>query len=695
MGKPWNKFLSIILTWVVLVLLGQKRVVSGWKNGVMGHGVNVTKSIWFMDFGTSGNPRVEHDVRLLGSAKFSEEKRSIQIPDDSDSDDIRHQAGRAIYSSPIRVFDPNTGSAASFDTTFAFQFDNHTSSTYQDSSGEGQPHGGSGLTFLIAPDEFTVGRPGPWLGMLNDACNDQYYKFIAIEFDTRQNPEFFDPNDNHIGINLGSIVSKTTINASHYGLAFEDGSIHRAQISYDGPTKRMEIRVGSNSDSPLSSVFSDEIDLTPFLNEYMFVGFSASTGNRTQIHNILSWNFTSTTPGLLKFPSMETCENKILVGRNPVGNDNNNEVPIKEESPSTTFLIFICVVVLCFAILLNLYCNSKRLKSSNGSSFLVLPEKKHRPRPPNRPRRFTAAELSLATRGFSDWEVLGSDPSGVLYKGTSPNGCHVAVKRFTTQFLGSLAMDRRRFLKRVGSLSRVRHPGLVPIRGWCYDTREYMVVYEYMFNGCLDKWLFGVGVLPWSRRFKVIKNVANGLNHIHSRQLAHNNVQVSSVFLDVSFKALLGDFGLSDPIGIEPASSRSIDVFNFGIFVLEVVAGRKRRVAETGPRGFDCDSDGSGLEEMDLLDYAWIMHEKDEKMKMVDRKMGSVIDSDQALRVVEIALLCTLSETNGRPNMEEVIRFLNMDGPILELPPNRPIVLFPYNSGPNLCGGYVCAPFKY
>lgn len=539
-----------------------------------------------------------------------------------------------------------------------------------------------GLTFLIAPDEFTVGRPGPWLGMLNDACDDDYYKVIAIEFDTRRNLEFGDPNDNHIGINLGSIVSRVTINASDYGLSFEDGSIHRVRISYDGSSKRMDIWAGSNSDYLLRSVFSKEIDISPYLYEYMFVGFSASTGNRTQIHNILSWNFTSATPALLKYPSTQTCEGKILMGKNLA---NDNKMPIKEEGPSTTFLIFICVVVLCLFVLLNLYCNSKRSRYSKGSAFLGLPEKKHRPRPPNRPRRFTAAELSLATKGFNDWEILGTDSIGVLYKGVLPNGCNVAVKRFSVQFLGSLGMDWRRFLKRVGSFSRVRHPGLVPKRGWCYDTREFMVVYEYMFNGCLDKWLFGVGVLPWNRRFKVIKNVANGLNHLHSHQLAHNNVQVSSVFLDVSFKALLGDFGLGDPIGLDPASSRSIDVFNFGIFVLEVVAGRKRRVEDTG-------RDGLGEDEMDLLDYAWIMHERDAKMKIVDRRMGSSIDPEQAIRVVNIALLCTLSEAMGRPKMEDVVKFLKMDETVL--PSNRPIVLFPYNSGPTLCGGYVCAPFK-
>lgn len=544
------------------------------------------------------------------------------------------------------------------------------------------------MTFLIAPDEFTVGRPGPWLGMLNDACDDDYYKFIAIEFDTRCNPKFGDPNDNHIGINLGSIVSKTTINASSYGLTFEDGSIHQVSISYDGSTKRMDIRVGSGSDYILRSVFSDEIDISPYLNEYMFVGFSASTGNRTQIHNILSWNFTSTTPAFLRYPSAETCESRILVGKNLI--EDKNVVPIKEERPSTTFLIFICVVALCLVVLLNLYCSSNRSRSpSNGSAFLGLPEKKYRPRPPNKPHRFTTAELSLATKGFNDWELLGSDSSGVLYKGTLTNGCNVAVKRFSTQLLGSLAMDRRRFLKRVGSLSRLRHPGLVPIRGWCYDKREFMVVYEYMFNGCLDKWLFGVGVLPWSRRFKVVKNIANGLNHLHSHQLAHNNVQVSSVFLDVSFKALLGDFGLGDPIGVDPSSSRSIDVFNFGIFMLEVVAGRKRKVE-------DPISVGAGEEgKMDLLDYAWMMHETDEKITIVDRRMGSGVDREQAIRVLEIALLCTLSETNGRPKMEDVVKFLKMEETLPELPQNRPMVLFPYNSGPALCGGYVCAPYPF
>ncbi|KAL9240238.1 hypothetical protein vseg_014482 [Gypsophila vaccaria] len=680
-----TRFFSKALWCLALVLVYCTEI------GVSERLISVNKFISFPEFSISLDPRIEHDVKLLGSAKFSENKRSIQIPDTTLTDDIRHQAGRAIYSSPIRVFDPDSQTPGSFDTTFAFQFSNHSVPAYNDSTGE--THGGSGLTFLMTPDEFTVGRPGPWLGMLNDACDKDYYKFFAIEFDTRQNPELGDPNDNHIGINLGSIISNATVNASDYGLTFKDGSIHHARIMYDGFTKRLDIGMGSDLKTPLTSVFSDDIDLSPFLNEYMFVGFSASTGNFTQLHNILSWNFTSKTPANLQFPSAKTCQSKLLVGRNLVEAEANGSA-VKDERPSTTFLIFICVVILCVVIFVGLYCNSNRPSSQGVSAFLEMPEKKHRPQPPNKPRRFTAPELSLATKGFNELEVLGSDSSGVLYKGTLPNGCHVAVKRLSAQFLISLGIDRKKFLKRVGLLSRVRHPGLVPIRGWCYDRKEMMIVYEYIFNGCLDKWLFGVGVLPWSRRFKVIKNVANGLTHLHQNELAHNKVQVSSVFLDVSFKALIGDFGLGDPVDIDPTSSRSVDVFNFGIFVLEVVSGRKRRMSEMDTRESRISSDEPEMTKMDMLDYAWMVHEKDEKIKIMDRRMGSGVDSEQAVRVVNVALLCTLPENNGRPKMEEVVGYLSKDCPIPELPPNRPIVLFPYNSGPKLCGGYVCAPFN-
>jgi hypothetical protein len=660
------------------ILLALREEFSGFVGSasdkrLSGPVINVTKHLSFPNFSFNNNPRIVQDVKLLGSAKFSNEKGALQIPDEAQAVDLRHRAGRALYSSPIRLLDPHTETPASFETTFAFQLNN---ATHLSSDGGG--HGGSGLTFIIVPDEFTVGRSGPWLAMLNDACEDNY-KAVAVEFDTHQSPGFRDPNDNHVGINLGSIISTRTFNASDVGVVLKDGLIHRAWITYDGPRRWMDIRLGSDDeDYPTKSVFSEPLDLSPFLKEYMFVGFSASTGNLTQIHNVLSWNFTSASQAFLRMPSTETCESKIL-------EDTDQTTKKARAEPPSSFLIFVAVVALALVVMLSMFLNSKR-RHDESNNIVVLPEIKQRPTPPNKPRRFTISEISSATRCFSELEILGSDSRAVYHRGKLSNGCQVAVKRFSAQFLNSQGFDRRRVLKEIGAMSRVRHPNLLPIRGWCQDNREVMVVYDFFTNGSLDKWLFGVGVLPWSRRFKAVKDVADALCFLHSKQLPHKNMKTSSVFLDLSFRAVLGDFGFvlsgTDSRQFESAVSQKVDVFEFGVFVLEVIAGRRRLDSEVDQK------------EKDLLDFAWRMHEIDEKVKVVDGRMGSVLNLKQAIRVLEIGLLCTVNETKGRPCMEEVVEFLSMEGPIPELPLTRPVSLFPYNSSTGLCIGYSCAPFK-
>ncbi|XP_062119934.1 L-type lectin-domain containing receptor kinase VIII.2-like [Humulus lupulus] len=678
-----SHWLIICLTHLLFITEQLSPVHSGSHKTINnGPATKVIKHLSFPNFSSFNNPRILEDIKLLGSAKFS--SGELQIPDQSQAFDLRHQAGKAIFSSPIRLYDPPTQTPASFQTTFAFQFHNLSSLDYSASgagNGSGGGGGGSGLTFIIAPDEFTVGRPGPWLAMINDAC-DEDYKAVAIEFDTRWNPEFGDPNDNHVGIDLGSMVSAKTVNASDVGVFLKDGSAHRAWITYDGSRRWLDIRLGSNDGSyPSKPLFSDSLDISPYLKEYMFVGFSASTGNKTQIHSLLSWNFTSTSQAFLRVPSSETCENKLTVDH--TGKMTHTKTP-------SSFLIFMAVVVLALVVLISLYYSRGR-KHDKGNA-VVLPEKKQRPRPPNKPRRFTSSELFSATASFSELEILGSDSKGVYYRGKLSNGCQVAVKRFSAQFLNSIGLDKRRLLKEVVAIGKVRHPNLVPIRGWAQDHRETMVVYDFFPNGSLDKWLFGVGVLPWTRRFKVVKDVAECLSFLHSKQLAHKNLKTTSVFLDVSFRAVLGDFGFvlcgTESRRFESAVSQSVDVFEFGLLVLEVVAGRRRSEAAATAEVED--------EERDLLRWAWRLHESGEKEKLVDKRMGFVIHSEQANRVLEIGLLCTLNESKGRPTMEEVVEFLGMERPIPELPLSRPVSLFPYSSmNVGLCSiGYSCAPFK-
>lgn len=634
------------------------------KKTTSGPQISITKNLFFLDFNPN-NPTINQDITLLGSAAISTQKGCIQVPENS----LPYSAGRAIYSSPIRLFDPATQAPASFQTTFSFQLDSLSNISGSNSGG---------LSFVVASDEFTIGRHGPWTGTQDDAC-DYEYKAVAVVLDARMDPEFRHSKGNvQIGANLGSMVSTIAVNAMDFGFHLNDGLVYRAWIVYDGTKKSINIFLGPDETVlPTTRIYSGTLDLSPYLNEYMFVGFSASIGNNlTQVYSVCSWNFTSISRAFLRVPSTETCDSKIRVENE--GNDQNAH----HKTPSI-FLVFLAIFVLVLAIMISLLLIGKRRKKSSDETIVASELNVRSPMPPNRARKFSFAEISSVTRGFGQLQVLGGDSRSVTYKGTFSNGCNVAVKRYSDHFFSSSASDRQRIHKEVKEMGKILHPNLVSIRGWCFNRRETIIVYDFIPNGSLDKWLFGFGELPWTRRFKVIKDVAEALSYVHSKELAHKNVKTSSVLVDVSFRAVVGDYGFilssTESTQFEALVSQKVDVFEFGVLMLEVVSGKGRR---------------SDPGKMELLDLAWAMHESGEKVKLVDKRMGSVVNADQANRVLEVGLMCTLNDNKGRPSMEQVVEYLDVEKPVPELPLSRPVSLFPYSSGTGLCSGYSCASFN-
>ncbi|GLJ54485.1 hypothetical protein SUGI_1170270 [Cryptomeria japonica] len=591
----------------------------------LGPSSNVSKNLYFPDFRL--NSKAYNDIKLLGSASLAEDLGIIQIPappTDPEAN-ISFQAGRAIFSSPVRLFDPTTTTPASFHTTFSFQID-RTATSKSGSDANGQ--GGSGLTFILVPDEVTVGRPGPWLGMLNDACEEDY-KTFAVEFDTYRNEEFGDPNDNHVGINLGSIVSNTTIDAADADVSFKNGSVVRAWINYDGNRKWIDLSLGKEKDDkPSKTVYAAPLDLSSFLTEYMFVGFSASTGRFTQIHNILSWNFSSTSKAYLRVPTENACERKLFLwGRS-------------HRKPPSAFLIFVAVVVLCLIALLSLYCNRKppeKLKTAASA----LPGKKQRPRPPHKPRRFSMSELSLATRSFSEGEILGYGERGIFFKGTLQNGSPVAIKRFSPPVILHANLDRRKILKEIGTLSRLRHPNLAPIRAVLGD---FGLIHSS--KNCQDTSSNG-------------KSLVSALDEVDHEQ---NLRAPESSYLEIP--------------------NEKIDVFGFGVIVLEILSGR-RSLDQNRPK-----------QEVDLVAWAWNLQENEKLIQLVDRRLGVTYNPEQAICLSIIGLLCTLDDPRMRPSMEEVIWYINGEKPLPTLPSRRPTTCFLYPSATELCNLYSCSPRK-
>ncbi|KAE8055227.1 hypothetical protein FH972_012082 [Carpinus fangiana] len=564
----------------------------------------VTKNLFFPNFNVNLNPYYSiQDIKLLGNAKVSED--AIQIPDVSAATvDPTYQAGRAIYASPIRLFDPLTKTPASFQTTFSFKFTSITTTTANVSVSD-KRHGGDGLAFIIAPDEYSIGKPGPWLGILNDACG--HYKVFAVEFDTCHDPEFGDPDDDHVGINLGSIVSFKTASSSKANVSLHNNTVHhRAWIAYDSQRRRIEVHLGSDGDrKPSEPILSSPLNLSPFLNEYMFVGFSASTGNLTQIHSILSWNFSSTNLAMVQKPSAKICHKNVA-------HQVSKYTRIGYTAPPSSFMIFVAVIALCTVALICFYYNSARSDHASTVNLVLLVDKKQKPTPPNKPRRYTIMEVFKATRRFSKLEILGS------------------------------------------------------------DVKETIIVYNYFGNGSLDRWLYGVGVLPWGRRVKLIKEIAEALCFLHSKGLVHGNLKTSSVFLDHNYHAVLGDYGFLFFIGKAESvvAGKKGDVFGFGMLVLEAINAGKKTSELNGGEG----------NQTSLLGSAWSTHERGEKAKMVEERVGPCGNSEQAGRLLKIGLSCSLSEKNGRPCMEEVVQYLNTQKPIPKLPPRRPPELFPGQS---------------
>lgn len=158
------------------------------------------------------------------------------------------------------------------------------------------------------------------------------------------------------------------------------------------------------------------------------------------------------------------------------------------------------------------------------------------------------------------------------------------------------------FVAEIVSIGRLRHRNLVTLLGYCRRKGELLLVYDYMPNGSLDKYLYDQPrvTLNWEQRFKVIKGVASGLLYLHEeweQVVIHRDVKASNVLLDGELNGRLGDFGLArlydhgtDPqtthiVGtlgyLAPEHTRTgkattkTDVFAFGAFLLEVACGRR------------------------------------------------------------------------------------------------------------------------
>ncbi|KAK2969155.1 hypothetical protein RJ640_026789 [Escallonia rubra] len=290
-------------------------------------------------------------------------------------------------------------------------------------------------------------------------------------------------------------------------------------------------------------------------------------------------------------------------------------------------------------------------------------------------RRFSLAEIQIATQDFDDALVIGQGGFGKVYKGVIDNGAStVAIKR-----LNSLSKQGApEFWTEIEMLSKFRHCNLVSLIGYCDDSHEMALVYEYMLHGTLDDHLHklhksGNPPLSWVQRLKICIGAARGLDYLHTgtgiqHRVIHRDVKSSNILLDENWAAKVSDFGLSklgpanrsfshvntdvkgtlgylDPeYFLTSQLTRNSDVYAFGVVLLEVLSGRPavdRQLNE---------------EQMGLASWAKRCVKREKVDQIIDPYLKEEQLSSKRLRkFVKIADQCLCRNPEERPTMGEVL----------------------------------------
>uniref|UniRef100_M0ZL97 non-specific serine/threonine protein kinase n=1 Tax=Solanum tuberosum TaxID=4113 RepID=M0ZL97_SOLTU len=162
------------------------------------------------------------------------------------------------------------------------------------------------------------------------------------------------------------------------------------------------------------------------------------------------------------------------------------------------------------------------------------------------PKRYNYLEVKRITSSFKN--KLGQGGYGSVYKGCLHNGSHVAVK-----VLKKLKGSGEEFINEVASISKTSHVNVVSLVGFCFEGCKRALVYEFMPNGSLEKFIYeetsdSVRQLGWQILYKIALGIARGLEYLHrgcTTRILHFDIKPHNILLDDNFCPKISDFGLA------------------------------------------------------------------------------------------------------------------------------------------------------
>lgn len=294
-------------------------------------------------------------------------------------------------------------------------------------------------------------------------------------------------------------------------------------------------------------------------------------------------------------------------------------------------------------------------------------------------RLFKYQELLLATSNFLPENLIGEGGSSQVYRGYLPDGKELAVK-----ILKPSDDVLKEFLLEIEIITTLHHKNIISLLGFCIEDGNLLLVYDFLSRGSLEEILHGSKKNPlvfgWTERYKVAVGVAEAMDYLHNRdaqRVIHRDVKSSNVLLSEDFEPQLSDFGLAkwastssshitctDVAGtfgyLAPEYfmygkvNAKIDVYAFGVVLLELLTGRKP-ISGDYPRGQES-----------LVMWASPILSSGKVAHLLDPSLGGNYDQDQMERMVLAASLCIRRAPRVRPQMSLITKLLQGDADVIE-----------------------------
>ncbi|KAH0753782.1 hypothetical protein KY290_024052 [Solanum tuberosum] len=384
-----------------------------------------------------------------------------------------------------------------------------------------------------------------------------------------------------------------------------------------------------------------------------------------------------------KTPTSTTDQRKETTGRNMVG-----LIVGTGASLSTVGLL---VLLFCFREKKLWYKYLIRFWESNAQDHQRVEEflKNYGSYAPN---RYNYTDIKRITGRFRN--KLGHGGFGNVYRGSLRNGSEVAVK-----VLNELKGSGEDFINEVASISRTSHVNIVSLVGFCFEGHQRALVYEFMPNGSLEKFIYeersdGVRQLGWPILYKIALGIARGLEYLHrgcNTRILHFDIKPHNILLDDNFCPKISDFGLAKlcmkqesivsmlgPRGtigyIAPeivcrnlgGVSHKSDVYSYGMMVLEMVGGRK-----------NVDVGVDRTSEIYFPHWLYQRIELDEELQLIG--IMNEEENECARKMVIASLWCIQTDPANRPSMSKVVEMLEGKLDSLQMPP-KPYLYSPSRS---------------